>query len=98
MKRLNGGLHQLKHDCCKKSLRRIDVLAEYDTVIKTQLRQEIVEDQSSLDVPEVHYLQHHVVLRRNKATTKLRVVYDASARTNGQSLNDCLNPGPRFPI
>ena len=64
-----------------------------------QLEQGIVEpieNQSSVDIPEVHYLPHHAVVRKDKATTKLRVVYDASARSTGPSLNDCLNPGPKF--
>ena len=36
------------------------------------------------------------MIRRDKETTKLHVVYDASARYGGPSLNDCLHTGPKF--
>ena len=45
---------------------------------------------------QVHYLPHHAVLREDKATTKLRVVYDASAKTSKPALNECLYAGPKF--
>lgn len=40
------------------------------------------------------YIPHHPVLTRDKAAIKLRVVYDAFARSNGVALNDCLYTGP----
>ncbi|KAF0714765.1 Integrase catalytic domain-containing protein, partial [Aphis craccivora] len=44
-----------------------------------------------------YYTPHHVVLKPESLTTKVRVVYDASAVTsNGKSLNDCLFPGPKL--
>ena len=36
------------------------------------------------------------MLRSDKATTKLRMVYDASLKTSGPSLNECLYKGPKF--
>ena len=43
------------------------------------------------------YLPHHCVLKEDKKTTKLRVVFDASTiTTTGFSLNDCLPSGPKL--
>ncbi|XP_017478313.1 PREDICTED: uncharacterized protein LOC108368072 [Rhagoletis zephyria] len=40
-------------------------------------------------------LPHHAVIREDKLTTKLRIVFDASSKTsNGKSLNDILCIGP----
>ncbi|XP_062712503.1 uncharacterized protein LOC134289860 [Aedes albopictus] len=42
-----------------------------------------------------YYLPHHVVLKPESTTTKLRVVFDASCRTSsGVSLNEALMVGP----
>lgn len=44
----------------------------------------------------VHYVPHHAIVREDKTITNLRIVYDASARSTGLSLNDCLYTGPQF--
>ena len=36
------------------------------------------------------------MVREDKLTSKIRIVYDASARSSGPSLNQCLYTGPRF--
>ena len=44
---------------------------------------------------EIFYLPMHGVYKSTSSTTKLRVVFDASARSqNGVSLNDTLAVGP----
>ena len=46
--------------------------------------------------PIMHYVLHHPVVTEDKATTKLQIVYDASAKTKktNKSLNKCLYRGP----
>ena len=43
-----------------------------------------------------HYIPHHAVINPDKSSTKVRVVYDASAKIKKEqkSLNECLYPGP----
>ena len=88
--RLKGLLYRLR--------RNPEVLKEYDGIIRDQLAKGIVQ---LVENPEAvsgkrHYLPHHAVIRKGKSTTRVRVVYDASARAGGPSLNDCLYKGPKF--
>ena len=45
---------------------------------------------------QCHYLPHHPVITPAKNTTKLRIVYDASAKAGRRekSLNECFHRGP----
>ena len=89
-RRLYGLIWRLK--------REPTVLHEYDAIIHDQVNRGIVEAVQDADdnSVEVHYLPHHAVIHRDKMTIKLRVVYDASARDNGRSVNDSLYVGPKF--
>ena len=100
--------YTLCQDRLKGLLRRLkqnpEIMSEYDSIIRGQLQQGIVElvdtPSESADREEnskrVHYLPHHAVIRENKDTTKIRIVYDASAKSEGPSLNQCLHAGPKF--
>jgi hypothetical protein len=71
-----------------------DILGEYDKVITEQINSGIVEKISHEDdCATVHYIPHLAVIRKEAKTTKLRVVYDASAKTS-MSLHNCLYKGP----
>ena len=64
------------------------VLKECHAVIQEQLDAGIVkrvEEDSAGEVGEVHYLAHHLVVHQDKETTKVRIVYNASAKKNGGS-------------
>jgi len=50
-------------------------------------QQEIIEKvQPGQTAGRMHYPPHHVIIRKDKQTTKLRIVYDASAQDKGLSL------------
>ena len=42
------------------------------------------------------YLSHFPVIRPEKETTKTRIVFDASAKCQGISLNDNIHQGPKL--
>lgn len=75
-------------------------LREYDSVIRDQIQRgivQVVEKDTSPESSGVHYIPHHSVIRQDKSTTKLRIVYDTSAKSDGASLNECLHAGPPLP-
>ena len=73
------------------------MIDRYDQVIQDQIKAGIVERVSRpANGQHEFYITHKAVIRDAVETTKLRVVYDASARaySGAPSLNECLNPGP----
>ena len=73
----------------------------YDAVIRDQLKdgvlEKVVDNEEPLQEGSVHYIPHREVLCQDRQATKLRIVYDASAKAKNEvSLNDCLYPGPNL--
>ena len=81
-------------------LRKLDrqpgMLDKYDEIIQSQLTEGIVEEAEDKPSEKTFYIPHKPVIKETAETTKLRIVYDASAKTNEavMSLNDCLETGP----
>ncbi|XP_015914496.1 uncharacterized protein [Parasteatoda tepidariorum] len=69
------------------------IYKEYDQVSKEWVEEGIIEEVKDNWEENVHYLPHRAVIKPN-STTKIRPVFDASAKAKGfPSLNDCLEKG-----
>ena len=67
----------------------------YHDICTKQKGKGIIEEVSTPGkTGETHYMPHHPIIGADKSTAKVRIVFDASARGNGPTLNDCLYKGP----
>ena len=75
----------------KKLLRNITT-QDYDAIIQEQEQSGVVESADQPAQGREFYIPHTAVIRESAETTKIRIVYDASARANPDdpSLNECL--------
>ncbi|KAJ8918883.1 hypothetical protein NQ315_011175, partial [Exocentrus adspersus] len=89
----NYSLAQKRLNITAKKLKSTHLVEEYDSVFKEWLTEDIIE-QVDGDISDYgHYLPHRPVIKEN-STTKIRPVFDASAREkNAPSLNHCLEKG-----
>ena len=70
--RLGSLLRRLKQDP--------EVLQDYNAVFMEQPAKGMIEDATDKMLPAggLYYIPHHAVIRRDRETTKLRIVFDAS--------------------
>ena len=91
-----GRLHQLQNRLRKDE----SLLQEYNTIFQKQLADNIIERMpvNKEECRSQYCIPHHGVLRADKQTTKLHVVFDGSAEANQGdfSLNECLEKGPNL--
>ncbi|XP_075151664.1 uncharacterized protein LOC142225706 [Haematobia irritans] len=77
-----------------------ELSVEYNKVLSEYLELDHMEPTSSFEVSKnskyfSFYLPHHAVVKPERASTKVRVVFNASKKTTtGVSLNDILHTGP----
>ena len=90
-------MHRLQST--EKRLQKSPELAKaYSDVLETYqdkgcIRKVLPEEEKS---DQVWYLPHFPILRPDKSTTKVRVVFDASAKCEEVSLDDFLLQGPQL--
>ena len=73
-----------------------DVAEEYRTVIRRHLEQGYISKISNASDGDGWYLPHFAVVRPGATSTKVRVVFDAAAKTKGKCLNDYISTGPKL--
>jgi len=81
-----------------------DLSRDYDRISRELEQAGIVErvpeeeTTSNVDKGQVYYSPHHLVIRKDCETIKVRIVYDGSAKSSKEelSLNNCLETGDNY--
>lgn len=83
------------HSLERKLNNNAELKIEYSHVIQEYLDLGHMSLIDSVDTSDGYYMPHHAVIKPSSETTKVRVVFDASAKSqNRKSLNDTLMIGP----
>ena len=80
-----------------KRLQKDEILSkEYDAILSEYIKEGILQDVTNeTSVTNCHYLSHRPVIKEDRLTTKIRIVFDASSKYHDKkSLNDILDNGP----
>nr|CAI5862640.1 unnamed protein product [Callosobruchus analis] len=98
-----GDTYAKAHKCFlsleSKLLKNPDLYVQYADVMNNYIKNDYMSlvPQPRTDSRAVNYLPHHCVVRPEKASTKVRIVFNASAQgSKGISLNSTLLSGPKL--
>ena len=82
----------------KKLLKNPKIASAYSDCIIKYVEKGYIRKVPADELPpkQKWYLPHFPVIREDKATTKTRIVFDASAKCGGVSLNDIIYQGPKL--
>ena len=73
-----------------------EIAQAYDEIIKDYERKEYITKVPKTNDTEQWFLPHFPVIQQDRATTKVRIVFDAAAKENGKCLNDAVRAGPKL--
>ena len=81
-----------------KLLKNLEMAQDYQATITSYLQQGYIRKLPDDEMKQVSgwLLPHFPVFRPERQTTKTRIVFDASAKHKGVSLNDEILPGPKL--
>ena len=92
---LGDSLEQAKRRFSYLERRRKRYQAFLQEFLDMNHMEEVPQHQMQRPANQCYYLPHHCVFKEDSTTTKLRVVFDGSAKTsNGISINEALMVGP----
>ena len=79
-----------------KRPKKAGLLEDYDAINKELLQEGIIEETPLAVTRQEFYIPNKGVFRESAETTKMRIMYEASAKVydSAPSLNDCLEVGP----
>ena len=80
----------------ERSLKKRGLDQTYNEVLIKHLEKGYTRKVESSDVKGKWYLPHFAVVKPSRTTTKMRIVFDASAKEHGQCLNDFILKGPKL--
>ncbi len=67
-----------------------EIAQAYDEIVKDYERKEYITKVPKTNDTEQWFLPHFPVIPQYRATTKVRIVFDAAAKENGKCLNDAV--------
>ena len=80
-----------------KKLVSTKMMEKYDVIMEDYLDKSIIDNCTHIQTDCSRYVPHHPVVRSQAESTKLRIVFDASAKGQHDiSINDCLYEGPNL--
>ena len=80
----------------KQLLKNTELGKKYNKVIAWYLVKGCLERVDKKDKKDDWFLPYFPVLRPDKSTTKVRIIFDGSAKYNGKSLNNVIHQSPKL--